>query len=142
MDLAECLKVLQAHMWELWREAANRSGSGELTSSELYYLYALLGSSEGMRLTELAEVMRVSKASASAMAAKLESRGYLERWPCPEDRRASLLRVTVKSRGLEQEDDRVFRCMAKRIEDSLGQDEYRELSRLLVRVCAGLVCER
>lgn len=106
MTLTDSLKRLQWHMWHHWRQYAQHSGSMELSNSELDYLYALISAEHGLRLTELAERMNVSKASASAsaMASKLEARGYLQRQPCAEDGRAMRLLATAKSNALKQEE--------------------------------------
>ncbi|TWI76760.1 MarR family protein [Desulfobotulus alkaliphilus] len=136
MELSDSLKILQWHMWDLWREASRQSGSGELSSSELDYLYALISSKKGMRLTELAGVMKVSKASASTMAVKLEKKGYIHKIPCPEDGRASLLQATDRTMALAVEEDRIYRKTAKDIAQILDPKALAELSDILGRVCS------
>jgi DNA-binding MarR family transcriptional regulator len=135
MDLTKSLKKLESHMWQLWREIARESGSLELTHSEMVYLYALMAEPGGMRLTDLAQSMKVSKASASAMTTKLEGRGYLRRIPCPEDGRATLLQATEKSFSLEKEEDNVYRRTAKVFEKALDASEYQEFCRLMAKGC-------
>ncbi len=69
MDLRHSLQRLEWHLWHHWREQAKHNGHLELTNSELQYIYTLLAYAEqGIRLTELADQMKVSKASASAMS--------------------------------------------------------------------------
>lgn len=138
MTLEAGLKRLECHLWSLWREHSQRSGSMELTTSELDYLYALLSAPEGLRLTELAALMRVSKASASVMASKLESRGYLRRATCPEDRRATRLYVTPKTQHLESEERDVYASTAGTLREALDECEVRELERLLEKASARL----
>lgn len=66
----------------------------------------------------------------------LEAHGYVERVPDPADRRAKLVRLTA--RGCEV--DGAVRAVIQRIEGdwavSLGQNEYRELTRLLRKLIA------
>ena len=135
MPITDSLKRLQWHMWHHWRQYAQHSGSMELSNSELDYLYALMSAENGLRLTELAERMSVSKASASAMASKLEARGYLQRLPCGEDGRAMRLLATAKSNALEQEERDVYVQTAASLEQNLSPEEMQQLSQLLAKAC-------
>jgi DNA-binding MarR family transcriptional regulator len=125
-------------MWHHWRQYAQHSGSMELSNSELDYLYALISAEHGLRLTELAERMNVSKASASAMASKLEARGYLQRLPCTEDGRAMRLLATAKSNALEQEERDVYVHTAASLAEHLSPEEMQQLSQLLAKACQSL----
>lgn len=138
MTLTDSLKRLQWHMWHHWRQYAQHSGSMELSNSELDYLYALISAEHGLRLTELAERMNVSKASASAMASKLEARGYLQRLPCAEDGRAMRLLATAKSNALEQEERDVYVHTAASLAEHLSAEEMQQLSQLLAKACQSL----
>jgi DNA-binding MarR family transcriptional regulator len=138
MPITESLKRLQWHMWHHWRQYAQHSGSMELSNSELDYLYALMSADNGLRLTELAERMNVSKASASAMASKLEARGYLQRLPCKDDGRAMRLQATPKSTALEQEERDVYVQTAASLAQNLSPEEMRQLSQLLAKACQAL----
>ncbi|MDO9624474.1 MAG: MarR family transcriptional regulator [Pseudomonas sp.] len=138
MPITDSLKRLQWHMWHHWRQYAQHSGSMELSNSELDYLYALMSAENGLRLTELAERMSVSKASASAMASKLEARGYLQRLPCSEDGRAMRLLATAKSNALEQEERDVYVQTAASLEQNLSREEMQQLSHLLAKACQTL----
>lgn len=138
MTLTDSLKRLQWHMWYHWRQYAQHSGSMELSNSELDYLYALISAEHGLRLTELAERMNVSKASASAMASKLEARGYLQRQPCAEDGRAMRLLATAKSSALEQEERDVYVNTAASLAEHLSPEEMQQLSHLLAKACQSL----
>jgi DNA-binding MarR family transcriptional regulator len=142
MPLTDSLKRLQWHMWHHWRQYAQHSGSMELSNSELDYLYALISAEHGLRLTELAERMNVSKASASAsasaMASKLEARGYLQRRACAEDGRAMRLLATAKSNALEQEERDVYVHTAASLAEHLSPEEMQQLSQLLAKACQSL----
>ena len=138
MTLTDSLKRLQWHMWHHWRQYAQHSGSMELSNSELDYLYALISAEHGLRLTELAERMNVSKASASAMASKLEARGDLQRLPCTEDGRAMRLLATAKSNALEQEERDVYVHTAASLAEHLSPEEMQQLSHLLAKACQSL----
>lgn len=137
-QLQDSLRRLQGHLWHLWRLESQKSGSMELTSTEYDYLDVVTRHPEGLRLTDLAERMRVSKASASAMAAKLESRGYLERTPAPEDRRASLLRATARTMALESEENAIHARAAASLAAALSDDEQARFRELFAKACRGL----
>ena len=136
--LQDSLRRLQWHLWHLWRLEAQKSGSMELTSVEHDYLDVVARHPEGLRLTDLAERMKVSKASASAMAAKLEARGYLERGPALEDRRASLLRATPKTTALESEENAIHARAAASLAAALSDDERAQFETLFGKACRGL----
>lgn len=137
MLITESLKRLQWYMWGLWRESARHSGSMDLSNSELDYLYAVMAS-DGLRLTELADRMNVSKASASNMVNKLESRGYLEKKPCSDDGRASLLFLTEKSSAIQQEEHSLYSITATTLAATLTAAEMQQLSQLLAKACQHL----
>jgi len=51
---------------------------------------------EGMRLTELASLADITKQSAGEIVTELERSGYVERIPDPGDKRAKLIRLTIR----------------------------------------------
>ncbi|PSJ48170.1 MarR family transcriptional regulator [Zobellella endophytica] len=137
--MTDSLKQLEWFIWHRWREHSRQSGSMELTSSELEYLYALMSAQgPGLRLTELAALMQVSKASASTMARKLDRQGYLRREACPEDARASRLLPTDKALYLQKEETSVYRETATAMGRALSEEELAQLERLLAKACRAL----
>src|SRR3954471_22511192 len=56
-----------------------------------YYVLAMLSEAPGrtLRMTALAERTTATLARLSHVVQRLETRGLLERFPCPEDRRAT-----------------------------------------------------
>lgn len=67
----------------------------QLTHFE-YYVMAMLSESPGRtrRMTSLAESTNASLPRLSHVVARLEKRGYVQRTPCPEDRRATNATLT------------------------------------------------
>jgi len=61
-----------------------------------YYVLAMLSEAPGrtLRMTALAEQTTATLARLSHVVQRLETRGLLERFPCPEDRRATNARLT------------------------------------------------
>ncbi|GAA2644686.1 MarR family winged helix-turn-helix transcriptional regulator [Paractinoplanes durhamensis] len=61
-----------------------------------YYVLAMLSETPAhtLRMTALAERTTATLARLSHVVARLEGRGLIERFPCPEDRRATNARLT------------------------------------------------
>ncbi|MCV2868504.1 MarR family transcriptional regulator [Defluviimonas sp. WL0002] len=137
-QLQDSIRRLQWHLWRLWRQESQDSGSMDLTSTEYDYLDVVAWHPEGLRLTDLAERMGVSKASASAMASKLEARGYLERSPDPDDKRASLIRPTPKTSALESEESAIHARAAASLSAELSAEELARFEELFEKACRGL----
>jgi DNA-binding MarR family transcriptional regulator len=70
-----------------------------------YYVLAMLSEAPGhtLRMTALAERTTASLARLSHVVQRLEARGLLERFPCPEDRRATNARLTAAGRDKVQQ---------------------------------------
>ena len=62
-----------------------------------YYVLAMLSEAPGhtLRMTALAERTTATLARLSHVVQRLEKRGLIERFPCPEDRRATNARLTA-----------------------------------------------
>ena len=61
-----------------------------------YYVLAILSEDPGrtLRMTELARLTNATLPRLSHVVTRLEGRGLVERFPCPEDRRATNARLT------------------------------------------------
>jgi len=69
---------------------------------------------EGARITDLAQVSRITKQSMSALVADLEEGGYVERVADPDDARAQRVRLTARSRAY----GRAVRAFAAQLENA------------------------
>src|SRR5215475_135245 len=87
---------------------------------------------EGMRPSDLAARMRVSKQALNYLLGDLEQRGYLERRPDPDDRRSRRIALTARGRALIP----VIRGAVAETERewaaALGDDRFAQLRELLV----------
>jgi DNA-binding MarR family transcriptional regulator len=87
---------------------------------------------EGMRPSELAARMRVSKQALNHLLGDLERNGYLERRPDPDDRRARRIAFTDRGRELVP----VLRGAVAETErewsSALGEKRFRQLRELLL----------
>jgi DNA-binding MarR family transcriptional regulator len=139
MQLSECLKQIDWYMWLQWRRYASESGNVNLTNTEMEYLYALISSSpQGIRLTDLANLLGLTKASASAMVSKLEKQGYVQRQANPSDARTSHLLPTEKAFDVQKEDLNAYQQTADAVGKVLTAEELRQLHALLGKVCDAL----
>jgi DNA-binding MarR family transcriptional regulator len=86
---------------------------------------------EGMRLTALADAALMTKQSMGYLVDDLESLGYVERVPDSADRRAKVVRLTMRGQEVELTVREVIRQMEADWAARLGQDEYQQLTRLL-----------
>jgi DNA-binding MarR family transcriptional regulator len=81
----------------LRRTEAVASGA-ELTSQryDLLLMVRSAGGTEGVRVTELCELLQMQQTAVTELVKRTEEAGLLERRTAPDDRRASLLRLTSK----------------------------------------------
>jgi DNA-binding MarR family transcriptional regulator len=89
---------------------------------------------EGARLTELAERSGLTKQAVGEVVADLERRGYLERVPDPKDGRAKIIRLT--DRGVEGTltAARIFDEIEERWEERVGAEELARVRDTLERL--------
>lgn len=86
---------------------------------------------EGLRLTALAEAALLTKQSMGYLVDDLKAHGYVERVPDPTDRRAKVVRLTARGEAVDVTVRAVIQCIEADWAARLGQEEYRELTRLL-----------
>ena len=93
----------------------------------------------GASQSELAEMMRVEKATAGRMIDRLEGKGWVERRAQPDDRRIKRIYLTAEAERVHK---RIWRIAEVTVDDALGCLSTREraqLVTLLARVKSGLV---
>ena len=86
---------------------------------------------EGMRPSELAARMRVTKQALNYLLGDLERLGYLERRPDPDDRRARRIAVTDRGRALIPVIREAVGSVEREWADALGAERFGELHGLL-----------
>ena len=90
----------------------------------------------GLRPSELAEQMQITKQSVNGLLRHLEQGGYIKLHPDPEDARARLIGLTARGRRLE---DTIFRIAAESERDFqavTGERRFRELRSGLEEIVA------
>jgi DNA-binding MarR family transcriptional regulator len=82
---------------------------------------------DGLRPTELAAQLQITKQSINDLVSHLEQRGYLVRTPDPIDGRARVVRLTAKGRRLEQTINAQAQNSELRIAEMLGPRPFAAL---------------
>jgi DNA-binding MarR family transcriptional regulator len=93
---------------------------------------------EGMRLSTLAQRLRLTLARTGQLVQELEGVGYVERVPDESDGRAKRVVYTRRGLGLIDDSDRIQHEVAEEYAEILGADPITRLRDLLERLDAGL----
>ena len=91
----------------------------------------VVSSGDGVRLSELAEALRIAPRSATEVADGLQERGLVARAPDPTDRRAVVLTVTEAGRQVQREVDDARAADAQQLFGRLSATDRAELARIL-----------
>jgi DNA-binding MarR family transcriptional regulator len=94
---------------------------------------------EGVRPTELAESLQITKQSVNDLLRDMEARGYLTLVPDPTDGRARIIRLTPAGHELEQATHEAARAASEAFEQILGTRRYAALYAALDEVVAHIV---
>jgi DNA-binding MarR family transcriptional regulator len=86
---------------------------------------------DGVRLSDLAEALRIAPRSATEVADGLQERGLVERTPDPGDRRAVILRPTDEGRRIRAEIDAARAADSSELFARLSPDDRDALARIL-----------
>jgi DNA-binding MarR family transcriptional regulator len=116
---------------ELHEELAAR-GFDDLGSAYGYVFRAL--ASAPMRPSQLAERLGITNQGAFKVLEEMQSRGYVERAPDPDDGRATLIRLARRGRDALASARRFHRRYERRLAAEIGKNQAKELRRLLERL--------
>ncbi len=89
---------------------------------------------DGLRPTELAAQLQITKQSVNDLLGHLEARGYVDRKADPADGRARVIRLTAKGRQLETTINAHAHRAEQRIADMLGPRPFAQLRHALERL--------
>lgn len=113
-------------------DAVARSGVDDMRPSFGYVIRAL--AEKERTLTELADILAVTKQAAIKVVDEMEERGYLERWPDPDDRRAKVIRLTAKAAGVRRAALAASRRMETELRRDLGDRDVDAMRHVLLRL--------
>jgi DNA-binding MarR family transcriptional regulator len=91
---------------------------------------------DGMRLTRLAELASMTKQSVGEIVDDLARRGYVERVPDPEDRRAKLIRLTERGERAQGVGFGLFAEVERRWIERYGRERIDALREVLEEIVA------
>src|SRR6478736_1439008 len=110
--------------------ALHENGFDDIESPQLGVL--LWPGPEGMRPSDLAARMRITKQALNYLLGDLERLGYLERRPDPDDRRSRRIALTDRGRALIPVIRGVVAETEREWATALGSDRFARLRELLV----------
>ncbi|EIA1341440.1 TPA: MarR family transcriptional regulator [Vibrio parahaemolyticus] len=131
MALEESLIDLERFCAKAWRVYAKEDPLSHLSFNEFDYLRVIQVFPEGVRITDLADELQVTKPSASNMVVRLEKKGLVKRIACNEDARAKRILLTedvVEKMSLEQI---VYKDISDQMMLKLNEQEAKQLQSLL-----------
>jgi DNA-binding MarR family transcriptional regulator len=90
--------------------------------------------SAALRLVDLAARAGMTAQSMGALVDELESRGYVERTPDPNDRRAKPIHLTERGRASAKAAERAMRDVEEHLVTILGKEDYHRLRAMLAHL--------
>lgn len=133
MSLEKSLIELERFCAKAWRIYAKEDPLARLSFNEYDYLRVIEAYPQGVRITDLAEEMKVTKPSASTMVVRLQKKGLVKRIDCVEDARAK--RVVLTDKVIEEisTEQKVYQKIASAMTAKLSDDESKQLVQLLTK---------
>jgi DNA-binding MarR family transcriptional regulator len=113
-------------------DAVLRAGIDDMRTSFGFVIRAL--AERDRTLTELSELLGVTKQAAIKVVDEMELRGYLTREADPADRRAKVLSLTDKARRVRRAALRESRRLEKELLDDVGAGDVQAMRRTLLRL--------
>ncbi|MCL9782660.1 MarR family transcriptional regulator [Vibrio sp. S4M6] len=137
MALEKSLIDLERFCAKSWRVYAKEDPLSRLSFNEFDYLRVIQMHSEGVRITDLAKELLVTKPSASNMVARLEKKGLVKRIICPEDARSKRVMLTKDVTDKMSLEEVVYKDIAEKMNHKLSHEEAQQLQRLLNKALGG-----
>ena len=118
------------------QELTARDAWEDLVPREYGVLYALSSAPEGLRITDLGEDVLLTQPGMSRLVARLEARGLVDRFPDPEDARASRIRLTPAGLATQR---RIGRTHARDVTEAMTRNLERSELEQLLDLCRRLI---
>ena len=132
MKVEQSLMALERYIDRKWREAPDYD-FGNLTYTEYDYLETVLERGS-IRLSELAELMRVSKPTASNMISRLQRKKLVTRSPCPVDGRAANIELSKLGKELLTHDRQLYSNLISELLEGMTQKDRDQLEKSLAQM--------
>ncbi len=109
-----------------------------LSEGRFMVLNAIWNCGGPIKASEIAQQLNVTKATMTGLVDSLMNSGYIEKFDCPEDRRAAFIKLSAKGEEfLKSILPEHIRCM-KEFTEKLSQSEAANFSALLDKLYVGI----
>jgi len=132
-SLIEFVDTLDQSLKKLHRRAGDDSGFARLTINQLHYIDAINTLGEPT-ITEIAEKLKITKASVTAGIKKLIQLGYLEKQQSTIDRRVFHVRLTNPAQELIQARFQALHHYGEFVRAALSEEEARQFQITLAKI--------
>ncbi len=132
-SLIEFVDTLDQSLKKLQREVGDTSGFAKLTINQLHYIDAIHSLGEPT-ITEIAEKMKITKASVTTGINKLIQLGYVEKNQSTIDRRVFHVRLTDPAQELIQARFQALREYGEVVRAALSEEETRQFQATLAKI--------
>jgi DNA-binding MarR family transcriptional regulator len=133
--LFEFVDTLDSLLKKMHLEIDNGTGLSRLTISQFQYINAISQLGEPS-ITELAEEMKITKASVTTGVHRLELMGYVIKSPSIKDRRSVRLRLSEEGERLVAAKVRALHEYGGLIRAALSAEQAAELEQILTQLVA------
>jgi DNA-binding MarR family transcriptional regulator len=134
IPLPALLGIVEDALWADFQDDLVEAGYGDIRPGH-GCVFRFIGE-DGMRLTELAGLADMTKQSVGEVVDDLVDRGYIERIPDPQDRRAKLIRLTARGEEAQGIGFGLFGKQEERWGERYGSDRLAQLRELLEEIVA------
>lgn len=131
--LLEFVSTLDAFLKHLQARAGADLGMSRLTINQFQYIDAIYELGEPT-ITEIAERLKITKASVTAGIGKLEQMGYVQKTQSQSDKRVFHVSLTEKGKPLIQAKYQALEEYGKFIQSSLSSEEIRQFEMILTKL--------
>lgn len=128
------LDIASEAFFEEFRVELERSEYGDIRPTHGCVFRFVQG--EGLRLTDIAERAKLTKQSVGEIVDDLVERGYAQRIPDPDDRRAKLICLTERGESAQAHGRKLFAKVEKRWAEHYGAERIARLRELLEEIVA------
>jgi len=128
------LDIASEAFFEEFRAELERSEYGDIRPTHGCVFRFVQG--QGLRLTDIAERAKLTKQSVGEIVDDLVERGYAQRIPDPDDRRAKLICLTERGEAAQAHGRKLFAKVEKRWAERYGAERIEVLRELLEEIVA------
>jgi DNA-binding MarR family transcriptional regulator len=121
-SLDKLISILLSRSEQMEEDLKKESDIEELSIKQLQCI-ELIYKHENPNLSELAEKLKITKPSVTAMIDKLEENGYVERIKSDIDRRSAHIHLTSKGLTAGKLHDKLHQSIAQKLTKSLTESE-------------------